>query len=131
MSNVYNNESNLQILSDILGYGSYHSPTGCQLGLSSKLRLANQQTPLFLSADDCLIPSPTSSGMSPRQVLGMFVKQLSTLMQVQYGHSPLEYTLTGKPSAMAFEYAKGLLGQQYDHYMVGDSVEIDIKGGKK
>jgi len=48
----------------------------------------------------------------------------------------LKYTLTGKPSALAFECAKetlkGINEQRNDlqFYMVGDYPLIDIKGGK-
>ena len=68
--------------------------------------------------------------MSSRQVLGTFVTCLDTMMQVQYGHQKLKYQLTGKPSPLAFNYAKKLLGDNFHHFMVGDSPEIDIIGGK-
>jgi ribonucleotide monophosphatase NagD (HAD superfamily) len=84
-----------------------------------------------------LIPSATGSGMSQRQTLGGFIHALNHILKVQYYgmEAPdLKYTLTGKPSGMAFEYAKKVLQQQSPNplrfYMVGDYPEIDIAGGK-
>ena len=84
MSNVFNHEANLQILSDVLGFGGYHSKDGTEGGLKGRIPFQAQPSDieLLVSADDMLIPASDGSGMSERQVLGTFIHQLDALMKV-------------------------------------------------
>jgi ribonucleotide monophosphatase NagD (HAD superfamily) len=77
--------------------------------------------------------------LSASLALGSFKRCFENIFFRQYSDpsfkSSYNYQITGKPSSLAFSYAKSKLQNiasekvDVDFYMVGDTVESDILGG--
>ena len=84
MGQIFNYEANLQVITDILGFGGYDTLDGQPLQSKPKLTSQPDDINLYLSADDMLIPPAVGSGMSQRLTLGSFVHSMNELMRIQY-----------------------------------------------
>ncbi|CDW82424.1 UNKNOWN [Stylonychia lemnae] len=123
-------EAHMQIMSDLLI--SKDGWLGTQRKSTDK-----QHVKLYYSHHDYQVPYANANFPSLRQrfSMGMFKQCLETIFKMQY-NLDIEYQLLGKPSKLAFDYARNTLKQQtqtdnLDLFMVGDSPEIDIVGGNQ
>ena len=72
----------------------------------------------------------------PRYCGGGCIKSAVHLFKMMNGY-PFPYTVYGKPSKKAFEYAKNKIKKYYpnikasNYYMIGDNPRIDIKGANE
>eukprot|EP00347_Sterkiella_histriomuscorum_P021252 403334666 len=125
-------EAHIQVVSDLMisskGY----------LGTQRKSN-EPQHVKLYYSHHDFLVPYQNANfpAHRSRYSLGVFKQSLDLIFKLQYGLN-IDYELTGKPSNLAFDYARMTLAQQSNEkpenlklYMVGDSPEIDILGGNQ
>ncbi|TNV77271.1 hypothetical protein FGO68_gene9088 [Halteria grandinella] len=141
MSNPYMWETHMQIMSDVLfseqgRIGTVRAPD------------AEQWPTLYYAQRDLVIPFKDDNhpALKHRFSLGVFADCFENIFHRQYKEEGykrhFKASMTGKPSALAFDCAKERLKKEYVElygnqgqvgklYMVGDSLTSDIYGGNQ